>query len=83
MCRMHVRFNHLSFHRKCSLIKYTNNNDTVLTLHTVSVVVMQAVLTPVAHEEAAAQVVHGALPEAENVVPATHGVHLSAAQSVM
>ena len=47
-----------------------------------SVVVVQAVLTPWVHVEAAAQVVHGVLPEVEKCVP-THGTrHVSAAQSV-
>ena len=46
---------------------------TFAALHTKSVVVVQAVLTPAAHVEASAQVVHGALPEAENVLPASHG----------
>ena len=32
--------------------------NTVLTLHTVSVVMVQAVLTPIVHVEAAAHVVH-------------------------
>ena len=51
-----------------------NNNNTVLTgLHAVFFVVVHAVLTPAAHVEASAQVVHGALPEAENVLPASHG----------
>ena len=54
---------------------------TFVALHTESVVVVQAVLTPVVHVEAAAQVVHGMLPDVEKDVPATHG-HVSAAQSV-
>ena len=49
----------------------------VLTLHTVSTVVVQAVLTPAVHVEAAAQVVHGVrhgvLPDVEKVLPASHG----------
>ena len=45
----------------------------VLTLHTVSVVVVQAVLTPRVHVEAAVQVVHGALPQVEKVLSASHG----------
>ena len=40
-------------------------------LHTVSVVVVQAVLTPAVHVEA--QAVHGVLPEVEKVLPASHG----------
>ena len=36
-------------------------------------VVVQVVLTPRVHVEATAQVVHGMLPEAEKVLPATHG----------
>ena len=81
--RVNVRFKNVTFHRKCSLIKHTNNNDTVLTLHTVSTVVVQAVLTPAVHVEAAAQVVQGALPEFEKVLSASHGGGHSAAQSVM
>jgi hypothetical protein len=53
-----------------------NNNNTVLTAldsHAVFFVVVHAVLTPAAHVEASAQAVHGALPEAENVLPASHG----------
>ena len=64
---MNVRFNHVTSHRKCYLMKHTpnNNNDTVLTLHTVFFVVVQAVLTPAVHVEAAAHVVQGAPPEVE------------------
>ena len=42
------------------------------TWHTVSNVFVQAVLTPAKHEATVAQVLHGATPEAENVVPAAH-----------
>ena len=57
------------------MIEHTNNNDTVLTLHAVSVVVVQAVLIPAVHTvgEATAQVVHGVLPEVEKLLPASHG----------
>ena len=41
-------------------------------LHSVSVVLLQAVLTPAVHVAPAAQAVHGAIPEAENDVPAAH-----------
>ena len=41
-------------------------------LHTTSVVAVQAVFTPPGHVEAAAHATHGALPEAENVMPASH-----------
>ena len=41
-------------------------------LHTMSVVAVQAVLTPAGHVASAAHVLHGAFPEAEKVVPATH-----------
>jgi len=41
-------------------------------LHTVSVVLVQAVFTPAAHVESAAHVVQGAVPKAEKVVPAAH-----------
>ena len=41
-------------------------------LHTVSVVVVQAVLTPSVHVDLAVQALHGSLPEVEKVVPATH-----------
>ena len=42
--------------------------------HTVSVVVVQAVSTPSAppHVASAAQLIHGAYPDVENVEPATH-----------
>ena len=49
------------------------NNSAELTSHTVFFVVVQAVLTPAVHVEAAAHVVHGVLPEVEKDVPATHG----------
>ena len=43
--------------------------------HTVSVVAVHAVWTPAApHTEAARQELHGAIPNADHVVPATHGV---------
>ena len=58
-------------------------DDTVLTLHTVSVVVVHVVLTPRDSSQSTLQVVHGKLPEFEKVAPATHGhVGVSAAQSV-
>ena len=38
---------------------------------------VQAVLTPAVHVEASAQAVHGALPEVEKSVPATHGTTAS------
>ena len=44
------------------------------TSHTMSVVAVQAVFTPPVHVEAAAHAAHGALPEAENAMPATHAV---------
>ena len=40
-------------------------------MHTVSVVAVQAVFTPLVHVEAAAHATHGAMP-AEKVVPAAH-----------
>ena len=43
------------------------------TSHTMSVVAVQAVFTPPVHVEAAAHAAHGALPEAENAMPAPHG----------
>ena len=46
-------------------------------MHTVSVVVLQAVLTtPAVHVEASAQVVHGVMPEVEKLLPASHGTTL-------
>ena len=42
------------------------------TWHSVSAVLVQAVLTPAAHVAAVAHIVHGALPEEEKVVPAAH-----------
>ena len=45
------------------------------TRHTVSTVLVQDVLTPIApHVDVAAQVSHGALPDREKVEPATHAV---------
>ena len=44
----------------------------ILTLHVVSVVVVQMVLTPVVHVEPAAHVLHGVYPKLEKVVPAAH-----------
>ena len=42
-------------------------------LHTVSDVLVQAILTPSSpHAVAAVQFLHGALPESENVVPMVH-----------
>ena len=41
-------------------------------LHTMSAVVVQSVFTPPVHVESAEHVTHGAVPEAENVVPAAH-----------
>ena len=38
-----------------------------------SVVLVQAVLTPVVHVASAIHAAHGVLPEAEKAVPATHG----------
>ena len=45
---------------------------TQATWHTMSAVLVQAVLTPAVHVASAAHVLHGAFPEAEKVVPATH-----------
>ena len=45
-------------------------------VHTVSAVLVQAVLTPAVHVASAVHVVHGAFPEAEKDVPATHGTGL-------
>ena len=44
-----------------------------LELHTRSVVAVQAVFTLPVHVESAAHAAQGALPEAEKVVPASHG----------
>ena len=41
-------------------------------LHTTSVVAVQAVFTPPGHVEAAVHAAQGAFPEAEKVVPAAH-----------
>ena len=43
-------------------------------MHTVFVVAVQAVFTPVAHVAADAQVVQGVVPAADQVDPATHAV---------
>ena len=43
-----------------------------LTLHVVSVVSVQAVLTPAVHLESVAHDLHGAFPESEKDVPAAH-----------
>ena len=45
-------------------------------VHMVSVVLMQAFFTPAVHVASAVHVVHGAFPEAEKDVPATHGTGL-------
>ena len=45
-------------------------------LHTVSAVTLQAVFTPAVHVAVAAHVVHGDVPDADQVVPATHAVAL-------
>ena len=45
-------------------------------LQIVSDDVVQAVLTPAVHVASAAHASHGALPDPENVVPATHGASL-------
>ena len=50
-------------------------------LHTVSVVSVQAVLTPAVHVELHAS--HGVLPEAENVELATHGTGLHTVSVVL
>ena len=42
------------------------------TWHTVSAVLVQAVLTPAVHVESAVHTVHGAFPEVEKVLPAAH-----------
>jgi hypothetical protein len=42
------------------------------TWHTVSDVLVQAVLTPAVHVASAAHTVHGAFPEVEKVLPSTH-----------
>ena len=61
-----------------------NNNNTVLTLHAVFFAAVQAVFTPAVHVEASAQAVHGALPDVEKVLPASHCTrHVSAAQLVL
>ena len=52
------------------------------TWHTVSAVLVQAVLTPAMHVESAVHVLHGAFPEAEKVVPAVHGRHALSAEIV-
>ena len=52
------------------------------TWHTVSAVLVQAVLTPAVHVASAAHVLHGAFPEAEKVVPAVHGRHALSAEIV-
>ena len=41
-------------------------------VHTMSVVAVQAVLTPTVHVESAVHAAQGALPEAEKVLPAAH-----------
>ena len=43
------------------------------TLHTVSVVVVQDVLTPAPQVDPAEHIVHGSLPETEKDAPPTHG----------
>ena len=45
----------------------------VRTMHRVSAVVAQVVLTPVVHVESAVHVVHGSLPVVDHVEPAAHG----------
>ena len=60
----------------------------ILTLHTVSDVVVQAVLTPAVHVASAAHNVHGVLPEVEKATPAAHGpslhtVSVVAAQAIL
>ena len=52
------------------------------TWHTVSVVLVQAVLTPAVHVESAVQVLHEPFPETEKVVPAVHGRHALSAEIV-
>ena len=54
----------------------------VRTMHRVSAVVAQAVLTPVVHVASAVHVLHGAFPEVEKVVPAVHGRHALSAEIV-
>ena len=54
---------------------YATHNESskmfVRTMHRVSAVVAQAVLTPVVHVASAVHALHGGLPEAESV-PAAH-----------
>jgi hypothetical protein len=52
------------------------------TWHTVSDVLVQAVLTPAVHVASAAHTVHGALPEVEKVEPVVHGRHALSAEIV-
>ena len=76
---------HISFERSTDVFTTRGKKEaTKLTLHTVSVVVVQAVLTPIwPHVDSpSAQVVHGVLPEVENVLPASHGTTLHAVSVV-
>ena len=52
-------------------------------VHMVSVVLMQAFFTPAVHVASAVHVVHGAFPEAEKDVPATHGTGLHTVSVVL
>ena len=61
--------------RGFSFVRDAHNESSkmfVRTMHRVSAVVAQAVLTPVVHVASAVHVLHGALPEVEKVVPAAH-----------
>ena len=76
---------HISFERSTDVFTTRGKKEaTKLTLHTVSVVVVQAVLTPIwPHVDSpSAQAVHGVLPEVENVLPASHGTTLHAVSVV-
>ena len=53
-----------------------------VSLHTISVVVVQAVFTPVVHVALAVQFVHRAVPVLDHVEPSVHWLHVSVAQSV-
>ena len=66
---LRAHFSHVSPSRL-----HVAQSATTQLLHTVSVVLVQAVFTPVLHVSLAAHVLHGVIPEEENVLPASHGV---------